>query len=408
MFLILNIKNKAILIYQNTLYKYHEDFLIKKLKRIKSSTKKKRRNFMTPKLEITKQVLEFVKSIAKNDGGDDKKAIDTKKGYNELCNLLSGNVIQMTETDKEYCMGLKVQYEERYFGNSKLKNKVQDSKPDNTNPAPQQKNDKGHTEKAGEKSAEKTKTYKQSEAHKEKPVSQNNRQAGHVPARPQKSKSNEKTKGVTKNNQNVHNKNGNQNSGIIVDGDNNQVSITNNYGTMPSGAKATSEAAKSSSVAVKSPNVKKEEILKESKFNYNEAFADGEQVADDLIGYTSTKEKNNAIRNVMKQSEATIMGFISGFNNNDTVLDIPYGKGGLLDQIDNENGWTDSEKLECFKRIVNTTLSWAEKAGYNKDGNFSQLKQIAKDLAAGNKIDTERADLLITELVSRGKAEARI
>lgn len=149
-------------------------------------------------------------------------------------------------------------------------------------------------------------------------------------------------------------------------------------------------------------------MIKMSKEEYTAAFAEGEQVAKDLIGYTNTAEKQNAIRHIMKQSPAKIMGFISGFNENDTVMGIKYGQGGLLDQIDNENGWTKSEKQEVFDKIIDTTLQWAKALGFEQDSNYQGLSSMLKQVKNGKQIDTERADMLINELVSRGKAKSGI
>ena len=76
--------------------------------------------------KVTQQVMDFVKSIAKNDGGRNEKHIDHKKGYMELCNLLSGNMLNLTEDDAEYLMGLKLEYENRYFPDYECE--VQDNK----------------------------------------------------------------------------------------------------------------------------------------------------------------------------------------------------------------------------------------------------------------------------------------
>lgn len=76
--------------------------------------------------KVTQQVMDFVKSIAKNDGGRNEKYIDHKKGYMELCNLLSGNMLNLTEDDKDYLMGLKLEYENRYFPD--CKNESQEGK----------------------------------------------------------------------------------------------------------------------------------------------------------------------------------------------------------------------------------------------------------------------------------------
>ena len=74
---------------------------------------------MSNNIQLSKQVSGLLKQIAKNDGGKDKKEIDSAKGYEELCNLLSGNNVPkgltLSETERAYINTLKTQYEEKYI-----------------------------------------------------------------------------------------------------------------------------------------------------------------------------------------------------------------------------------------------------------------------------------------------------
>ncbi len=91
----------------------------------------------------------------------------------------------------------------------------------------------------------------------------------------------------------------------------------------------------------------------------------------------------------------------------------------MIDQIDNEYGWTQAEKQETFKKIISTTLDWAKQAGFENDLNYESLSLVLGNLKLLDEfgtdssplikeIDTEQADMLIKELVTKGMAKAGI
>lgn len=152
-------------------------------------------------------------------------------------------------------------------------------------------------------------------------------------------------------------------------------------------------------------NKKKEDTIRANKENYQVAYDDGAQVAKDLIGYTTQAEKTRAIRNIMKQNENTIIGFMQGYYSEDSVLGVPYGIGELLDQVDNEYGWTSAEKQRVFAKVMESTLKYAENTGNTENSNYKELAKLLEDLKSGKEIDTETADAYIKELISAGGIE---
>lgn len=358
----------------------------------------------TPKVNFSDAVQRAVKQIAGLQGK--KGEIDTHYEYEQLGKLLTD--VQAGKLDKNlidndslYIKGLQIEYQNRYLGG---KEPVGGEAKSEQEAAPKQP--KTESENAKQKapetvdpkpvktpSAKPAETPKKPEEDKEPPKSA-----------PKNQKTQPKEEPKTTNTNIQKNENSVKRDGIIVTGDNNQIIID---GAKKVGEIGAVEAEKAIDKA-KDKQAEADNMLKESKENYTEAFAQGRQVAKDLIGYTTTEEKANAIRHIMKQSPATIMGFISGFNENDTVMGIKYGKGGLLDQIDNEYGWTESEKREVFTKIMSTTLSWAKSMGFENDPNYIRLESDLEKYNKYEKIDTEKADMFMKELVSRGKAKATI
>lgn len=185
------------------------------------------------------------------------------------------------------------------------------------------------------------------------------------------------------------------NGQVIIAGDNNHVVIEN--GEKVDKTKSAEETKEQKTQKTK------ENMLKAGKENYSAAYADGAQTAEDLIGYTTTSEKNRVIRHINALTPEKVMGFLSGYYDNDTVAGMKYGVGDILDQIDNENGWTNSERTVAFKKIISNTLQYAKAMGLDQH-RINDLQGKLNDLNAGKEIDTEAIDETVKELITEGKA----
>lgn len=371
----------------------------------------------TPKVNCSDATLRTVKQIKGMQGKKNK--IDTYYEYEQLGKLLAD--VQQGKLDKNliendvlYIKGLQLEYQQTYLGEEGRGQSSDTPAPKTTET---QKETNGHAEPA------------KAEAQKEKPAAPvKEKPTESVPANPPKAETPKETppaeqpkagipdkpkpknppkadpdKPQESSTTNTNNEHNNANNGsVVVRGDNNNIYLG---AAGIAGAVAPGKADKAAGAA---GSANDETMINKSKQNYTAAFAEGKQVAKDLIGYTTTEEKQNAIRYIMKQSPDTIMGFINGFNENDSVLGVPYGKGGLLDQVDNEYGWTNSEKNEVFTKVISTTLNWAKAVGFENDPNYKSLESILKQLSTKGQIDTERADLLIKELITKGMAKAGI
>ena len=323
------------------------------------------------------------------------------------------------KNDELYIKGLQLEYQQRYLGEENTMSGGSVPQQNNTNvksedkkPNPQAQQKIEPESKKGRKNGEVPVSVESAEEMTPRPVQPKFKPNPLFPwrkKRVQSENSGEKTNLGSKEYNNVGRE------GVIVSGDNNNISIA--AGAAGAVGAAGTEAA--TAVGHAENNGEEKPILDASRKNYTAAFAEGRQVAKDLIGYTTTEEKQNAVRYIMKQSPATIMGVISGFNENDTVMGIKYGKGGLIDQIDNEYGWTQAEKQETFKKIISTTLDWAKQAGFENDLNYESLSIVLGNLKLLDEfgtdssplikeIDTEQADMLIKELVTKGMAKAGI
>ena len=366
---------------------------------------------MSGKINCSDAVKREVTAIKASDvKGKSKKAIDTYNEYAKLSTLLAN--IQQGKVDKNkieedslYVKGLQIEYEKKYLNEKQNDASSKEATTSSSEPA----SDKKPKETPQDKSQNQNNVQQNTDCNcddKKVPVqakSQGKSKSG-IPT-PQKQIPQNKTNTPAINNRQKSSGNFTPgNKGIVINGDNNTI-ITDEKAKSP---EAPSVEEQQETTSVPSQEQKKQEIINKNKENYTAAFADGKQVAKDLIGYTKTEEKENAIRLLMKQSKETIIGFISGFNQNDTTLGIKYGKGGLIDQIDNEYGWTKSEKKVVFKKIISTVLAYANAAGYRNESNYKSLLTILNDVKADKEIDTERADYLIKELISQGKAEASL
>ncbi len=339
--------------------------------------------------------------------GGKKKQIDTYYEYEKLGQLLAdvkaGKLDKNTiAEDAMYIKGFQIEYQKRYLGGAEHVNEGQnETDPSKTKKAPEKK----QTEEKPVNDVKPEIPHKKDDGSKQLPPPQKDKQPDHPigdgkkpEPTPPTDKEPDKS-GKEGNNIQIGNK-----DNIIVSGDHNVVIKAGAFaGEIQVGAADQNDEDTAAG--------EKQDLMRESKENYTAAFAEGRQVAKDLIGYTSTEEKQNAIRDIMKQSPATIMGFISGYNDNDTFLssNIKYGRGGLLRQIEKEFGWTKAEKQETFAKIISTVLEWAEGIGLEKNLEYYELISKLKDVQSGKiEIDTRRTDNLIKEFVSRGMAKSGI
>ena len=84
----------------------------------------------------------------------------------------------------------------------------------------------------------------------------------------------------------------------------------------------------------------------------------GAQVARDLVGYTTDSEKARVIKNISKNLDSTnIQKFLNSYNENKGLGDS------IMKQINTEYGWTNKEKLDSQKQILNSLLEKANDEG---------------------------------------------
>ncbi len=343
--------------------------------------------------------LKNIKAMSKElGGGRSKKEIDSTTEYNKLAQLLAGNGDvernKMTDTDiktleSELANAAKWKPVGDEFDSKAEKTEINEPKECTKEKEPAAAPDKGATAPDTDKKPE----------DKKRP--EGNGESAPKPLPKQKTQ----TQNNNFNNSGINNS-FNNNSGTIV------IDKSIHYGD--SKTDSTQNAPQSpdnNTPEDKSKAKRKEDTIRANKENYQVAYAEGEQVADDLIGPTTQKEKTRAIRNIMKQNENTIIGFMQGFYSNDTVVGIPYGIGDLLDLIDNEGAilfdakWSDSEKSRAFIKVMISTLKYAKNTGDTENSNYKELVKLLNDVKSGKKINTETADTYIKELIMSGATD---
>ena len=387
----------------------------------------------TPKIQPTEVVGNAVNGIKKLKGNSRK--IDDKLEYWRLGELLNNIRNGKYGTDKDviaknsnYVMGLQIEYRAKYgdpgpepefngYGSSGMTEPVKSDtkKSDATKSETNKKPVKNCTENENKNNVENDtppapKKGEGTDKAPEKPVRKNpfeGKKPQEEDKKPSKAEEQKPTKRTTKSS---FNENSN-NNGLIINGNNN---------TIFTGAIGSQKSDRPESPEEITKEQKEQDIIKASKENYSAALASGKQVAKDLIGSTNQDEKANVIRTIMQQSKETIMGFIEGFNQEDNIsifgMKVPYGQGGLLDQIDNEGSWfgindakwTKTEKNDVFEKIISTVLEWASDMGFESDGNYINLQEKLKSLQKGEDIKTEQTDKLINELISKGKLKTGV
>ena len=94
-----------------------------------------------------------------------------------------------------------------------------------------------------------------------------------------------------------------------------------------------------------------------------QATNSGITVAEDLVGYTNSKEKARIINNISNLNADTVSSFIDGYNGNKGLGDP------IITQISTEYGWSNAEKVQCYRKIVSSVFERAESLGIqvNKD-----------------------------------------
>lgn len=135
----------------------------------------------------------------------------------------------------------------------------------------------------------------------------------------------------------------------------------------------------------------------------SKARAMGQSVADDLVGYTSTAEKKEVL-NIINNSlnENNIADFLNGYKNNKGLGDD------LMKQINTEYGWSNKEKLDAQKNIVENIIKKAESEGVSIPK--SNMDYLNKFLETGEnaKISDNAAknlDSIINNILQQLKAK---
>lgn len=331
-------------------------------------------------------------------GGKNKNIIDSTTEYRKLSALIAGNgevaKNKMTDTDIKQLSTLLANAskwkpaEEDGFG---VGDRVEKTETKSESP-------KQTEEKPVKSDENKTNETNEAPSSTDKKPEQNKKPC-EPKAAPKRKEEKPPVTNNTTNNSGVNNSFNNNSGTIIIDNSVHFGDIKKSQSTSPKDKVNEQEQAK---------KAKKEETIRKNKENYNAAFAEGESVADDLIGPTSQKEKTRAIRNIMKQNENTIVGFMEGFYDNDTVMGVPYGVGDLLDLIDNEGAvlfdakWTDSERQRAFAHIMTAVLKFANNTGNTENSNYKELNKLLNDVKSGKVIYTETADQYIKELIKAG------
>lgn len=92
----------------------------------------------------------------------------------------------------------------------------------------------------------------------------------------------------------------------------------------------------------------------------------GRDVANCLVGFTTTSKKEAAIEKMKDINANNVVDFINGYNENKSFGDS------IITQINTEYGWTDKEKLTAQKQIIEALYKKA------KDNNINFGKENEK------------------------------
>lgn len=125
-----------------------------------------------------------------------------------------------------------------------------------------------------------------------------------------------------------------------------------NVAPAPTAAPASAATAQSTQSVTGTPEAAP--ATEKEKTNANNS---GVSVANDLVGYTNDEEKGRARTNISNTEAKTITDFLKGYKDNKGLGDD------IITQINTEYGWTNAEKLESQKQILQAVLKRAEDEG---------------------------------------------
>lgn len=133
------------------------------------------------------------------------------------------------------------------------------------------------------------------------------------------------------------------------------------------------------------------------------ARAQGQSVADDLVGYTNNSEKNEVLRVMNTLNSDNIADFLDGYRNNKGLGDE------LMTQINSEYGWSNEEKLQAQKQVVSNMLQKAQDAGIEiPTSNIEYLNKFLDTNPKTTKISSQAAanlDKIINGILEKIKAK---
>ena len=113
-----------------------------------------------------------------------------------------------------------------------------------------------------------------------------------------------------------------------------------------------------------------------------QATNSGITVAEDLVGYTNSKEKARIINNISNLNADTVSSFIDGYNGNKGLGDP------IITQISTEYGWSNAEKVQCYEKIVSSVFERAESLGIQVDKDIlNSLNEQTLSRQSAMKID---------------------
>ena len=100
----------------------------------------------------------------------------------------------------------------------------------------------------------------------------------------------------------------------------------------------------------------------------------GQQVAEDLVGYTNDAEKARIINNIQNNLDSSnIVDFLNSYKDNKGFGD------NVIKQINTELGWNSKEKVQAQKKIVQELLNKADSQGVKLDkGTRSYVESFLK------------------------------
>lgn len=127
----------------------------------------------------------------------------------------------------------------------------------------------------------------------------------------------------------------------------------------------------------------------------------GQQVAEDLVGYTKDTEKARTIDNIKNNIDSSnIVDFLNSYKENKGFGD------NVIKQINTELGWTNQEKLQAQKKIVQELLNKADSQGIKLDTNTRNYVEkflAVKDNSSISNTAADNLDKIINKLLDELK-----